>query len=89
MAEVIVEETAEEAPEEAPGGEPAERPACSFSFCPICMALTAVGDARPDIIEHLLAASREALLALRSIIDARLDGPPGERPTRLERLRID
>ena len=85
MAEVIVEEAAEE----SPGGEPAERPACSFSFCPICMALTAVGDARPDIIEHLLAASREALLALRSIIDARLDGMPGERPTRLERLTID
>ena len=85
MAEVIVEEAAEE----SPGAGPAERPACSFSFCPICMALTAVGDARPDIIEHLLAASREALLALRSIIDARLDGPPGERPTRLERLRID
>ena len=85
MAEVIVEE----ATEESAGGEPAERPACSFSFCPICMALTAVGDARPDIIEHLLAASREALLALRSIIDARLDGTPGERPTRLERLTID
>ncbi|TMK80745.1 MAG: hypothetical protein E6G47_05945 [Actinobacteria bacterium] len=85
MAEVIVEEAAEE----PPGGEPAERPACAFSLCPICMALTAVGDARPDIIEHLLAASREALLALRSIIDARLDGPPGERPTRLERLTID
>ena len=85
MAEVIVEEAAEE----SSGGEPAERPACSFSFCPICMALTAVGDARPDIIEHLLAASREALLAFRSIIDARLDGTPGERPTRLERLTID
>jgi len=85
MAEVIVEEAAEE----SPGGERAERPACSFSFCPICMALMAVGDARPDIVEHLLAASREALLALRSIIDARLDGTPGERPTRLERLTID
>ena len=85
MAEVIVEEAAEE----SPGGEPAERPACSFSFCPICMVLTAVGDARPAIMEHLLAASREALLALRSIIDVRLDGTPAERPTRLERLTID
>ncbi len=85
MAEVIVEDAAEE----SPGGEPAQRPACSFSFCPICMALTAVGEARPDIIEHLLVASREALLALRSIIDARLDGTPAEQPTRLERLTID
>ena len=85
MAEVIVEE----ATEGTPGEQRAERPACSFSFCPICMALTAVGEARPDIIEHLLVASREALLALRSIIDARLDGTPGERPTRLERLTID
>jgi len=85
MAEVIVEEAAEE----SRGWEPAERPACSFSFCPICMALTAVGEARPELIEHLLVASREALLALRSIIDARLDGTPDARPTRLERLTID
>jgi hypothetical protein len=85
MAEVIVEEAGEESPDEGP----AQRPACSFSFCPICMALAAVGEARPDIIEHLLVASREALLALRSIMDARLDGTPGERPTRLERLTID
>ncbi len=85
MAEVIVEEAAEE----APAKETASHPSCSFSFCPICMALTAVGEARPDIIEHLLVASREALLALRSIIDARLDGTPGEEPTRLERVTID
>lgn len=86
MAEVIVEEVAEEAPSK----DSAPRPSCSFSFCPICMALTAVGDARPEVIEHLLVASREALLALRAIIDARLDGtPPAEEPTRLERLTID
>jgi hypothetical protein len=85
MAEVIVEEDAEG----SPGKEPAQRPMCSFSFCPICMALTAVGEARPDIIEHLLVASREALLALRSIIDTRLDGTTAEQPTRLERLTID
>jgi hypothetical protein len=62
--------------------------ACTVSFCPICAAVTAVGQARPDLVEHVLMAGREMLLALRALIDARLDGG-GDGPTRLERLTIE
>jgi hypothetical protein len=58
------------------------------AFCPICAAVTAFGDARPDLVEHLLVAGREMLLAVRALIDARLEGV-GERPMKLERLEIE
>lgn len=71
-------------------------PLCQFGLCPICAALTALGDARPELIEHLVVASRELLLAMRALIDARLDAEAGEgratgggRSGRVERLRID
>jgi hypothetical protein len=62
-------------------------PLCSFALCPICMALTVMGEARPDLIQHVLLASREVLLALRAVIDARLEGTKGA-PPKLERLEI-
>jgi hypothetical protein len=51
-----------------------QQPLCSFALCPICMTLTALGEARPELITHVLLASREVLLALRAVIDARLEG---------------
>ena len=69
---------------EAPAAPP---PLCSVAFCPICTAVTAFGQARPDLLEHFLVAGREMLLALRALIDARLEGAD-EAPTRLERLTI-
>ena len=63
-------------------------PICSVAFCPICAAVTAFGEARPDLVEHLLVAGREMLLAVRALIDARLEGV-SERPMKLERLEID
>jgi hypothetical protein len=58
------------------------------AFCPICAAVTAFGDARPDLVEHLLVAGREMLLAVRALIDARLEGVD-QRPMKLERLKIE
>ncbi len=52
------------------------------------MALTALGDARPELMEHVLLASREMLLALRALIDARLEGTAGPSKTKLEHLTI-
>ena len=67
------------------------RPLCGFALCPICTVLTAVGEAKPDLVEHLLVASREVLLAARALIDSRLEGSAGgsgEHPT-LQRLSIE
>jgi hypothetical protein len=77
--EVVVEEVTGEG----------SRPACSFAFCPICMAFTAVGDAKPELVDHLLMAGREMLLAVRALIDARLEGTAGKQATKLERLTIE
>jgi hypothetical protein len=72
-----------------PGQTPAmPPPLCSVAFCPICTAVTAIGQARPDVMEHVLVAGREMLVALRALIDARLEGA-GDAPTRLERLTIE
>jgi hypothetical protein len=61
---------------------------CTVAFCPICATVTAVGQARPDLVEHVLMAGREMLLALRALIDARLEGG-GDGSTKLERLTIE
>lgn len=62
-------------------------PPCSVVFCPIAMTLSAAGEVRPELVQHLLAAGREVLLAVRAIIDARLGET--EPPSRLERIRIE
>jgi hypothetical protein len=68
---------------------PAAAPLCAFALCPICAALTAFGDARPDLVEHMLVASREVLLAVRALVDARLEGTERSGPARrVERLTI-
>jgi hypothetical protein len=71
----------------------AERPAetppplCSVSFCPICLAVTTASEMRPEFVEHLMSAGREFLVAIRALIDARLEGLDG--PVKLERLTIE
>ena len=69
-------------------GPGAAHPICSVAFCPICMAVTALGEARPELVEHLLLASREMLLAVRAVIDAKLEATQSA-PTKLERLNIE
>jgi len=58
------------------------------AFCPICLAVTAMGDMRPELMEHVTLAGREMRLAIRALIDARLENP-GKQPTKLERLTIE
>jgi hypothetical protein len=68
----------------------AERPppVCQVAFCPICMAVTTLGEVKPELLEHLLLAGREILLALRAAIDTRLEGQE-KAVTKLERLKIE
>ena len=65
-------------------------PLCSVAFCPICTMVTALGEARPELVEHLLLAGREMLLAARAVIDARLESMDGDKQaTKLERISIE
>lgn len=62
---------------------------CPVAFCPIGMALSSVQQAGPEVLDHLLAAAREFLLAARAVVDARAsDMAPNERGGRLERIEI-
>jgi hypothetical protein len=80
---------------EEPSAEPSGHAAtgCPVAWCPICMAVTAVQPLKPEVIEHLLKAGTEMLLAFRGVIDARADemhqpddDDPG--PTRLQKIDI-
>lgn len=46
---------------------------CSVAFCPIGLALTAVQPLKPDVVEHLLVAGREFLLAAKAMLEVRAD----------------
>jgi hypothetical protein len=61
--------------------------ACPVALCPICMTVTALGEVRPELMEHLLVAGREVMLAMRTIIDARLAETAA--PAKLQRLTIE
>ena len=71
-------------------GSAGEHPVCTVAFCPICMMVTTIGDLRPELVEHLLAAGRELLLAARAVIDARLQTMEEEEPASgLKRIDIE
>lgn len=78
----------------SPDGQSAEEraataPVCNVPFCPICLAVTTVGDARPELVGHLLAAGREMLLALRAVIDQRLEDADREPARRVQRISVE
>ena len=64
---------------------------CTVGLCPICTLVVAFGEARPELTEHLLLAGREVLLALKVLIDARLqdEDASGSSPTGLEHIKVD
>jgi hypothetical protein len=52
------------------GGDPGAG-ICPFALCPICATLSVVNRASPQVVDHLLSAAREFLLAARAAVDAR------------------
>ena len=83
----------DEAADAAPSDGPHAEGGCPVAWCPICIAVTAVQPLKPEVIEHLLKAGTEMLLAFRGVIDARADElqpPEGDQPgpTRLEKIDI-
>lgn len=63
-------------------------PTCPVALCPICTFVSLTGEARPEVVEHLLKAGQELLLAVRAVIDARTAGPPAPAPD-LERIEVE
>jgi hypothetical protein len=61
--------------------------ACPVGFCPVGMFLTVAGSARPEAVEHLIAAGREFMLALSAVIGARVDDLG--RTSQLEKIELE
>jgi hypothetical protein len=67
--------------------EPRAAPVCPVALCPVAFVLTAAGQARPEVFQHLLAAGNELLLALKTLIEVRLEARERDEP--LERITIE
>jgi hypothetical protein len=76
--------TAEHEPEEPEGPR---QDVCPVAFCPVGLAMTIADQVRPEVVEHLLAAGRELLLAVKAVIDTRAEGVARESP--LEKITIE
>jgi hypothetical protein len=61
--------------------------ACPVGFCPVGMFLTVAGSARPEAVEHLIAAGREFVLALSALVNTRVDDLG--RTSQLEKIELE
>lgn len=66
-------------PHDAAAGQ---APECQY--CPICSAIAALREARPEAVEHLVKAGAELLLAAKVLLEgaAGPDGAPARRRAR-------
>lgn len=55
-------------------------------ICPLCQAIRAVRGLRPEVVEHLAAATTELTAALRAAIETAV---APERTSRVEKIDID
>lgn len=77
------EETADGQRKAGAGGVPS----CPVSVCPVGMFLTFAGEARPEVVEHLLNAGRELMLAATAFLNARAEAV-AEKP-RMQKIDLD
>jgi hypothetical protein len=61
--------------------------ACPVGFCPVGMFLTVAGNARPEAVDHLMAAGRELVLAFNAILQTRASEV--DRTSSLERIEVE
>jgi hypothetical protein len=59
--------------------------------CPLCAVARALGETRPELVDHLAEAARHLLAAFRTFVDAARDGPEAPRRSdeRVRRIDID
>jgi hypothetical protein len=67
-----------ESPREETHASPPREHVCNVAFCPIGLALSTVHGAAPDVLEHLLKATQEFMLAAKAVIDQRASDFEGE-----------
>jgi hypothetical protein len=67
--------------------EPPAEHICPVGFCPVGMFLTISERARPEAVEHLVAAGREFMLALAAILNARVDDLG--RTSKIEKIELE
>jgi hypothetical protein len=61
--------------------------ACPVGFCPVGMFLTVAGNARPEAVDHLMAAGRELVLAWSAILQTRASEV--DRTSPLEKIEVE
>jgi hypothetical protein len=66
---------------------PAQAAVCPVALCPVGMFLSVTGDVRPDAVQHLLGAGRELMMAVKSILDSRVEDV--EQPATLRRIEVE
>ena len=78
-----------------PGPEPTPgtHSACPVPWCPLCVAASVVQPLHPEVLDHLIKAGTELLLALRAVVDAGTGQEGGSEgsatgPTRLEKIEL-
>ena len=69
------------------GEAPRHDAVCPVGFCPVGMFLTVSGHARPEAVEHLVAAGREFVLALTAVMNTRADDLG--RTSQIEKIELD
>ena len=69
------------------GKRPQREPVCPVGFCPVGMFLTVTGNARPEAVEHLMAAGREFILAMAAVMNARVEDLG--RPSQIEKIELE
>lgn len=67
--------------------EPTAEAVCPVGFCPVGMFLTVAGHARPEAVEHLVAAGREFMLALTAVLNTRAEDLG--RPSQIEKIELE
>jgi hypothetical protein len=78
-------------PRRADDSKAEERVSCPVAFCPICTAVSTMERAGPEVVQHLLLAGQQFLLALKALVDARaadFEGEAAEPSPSMERIDI-
>lgn len=76
-------------PHATPGDAHASHPHGEVcQVCPVCALLRVVSEVRPEVMEHLIEASRHLTLAAKAVVDTHAEGF-AERDDDLQRIDLD